>query len=91
MTAASLVHEISSYLTRHPEARDTVEGIAEWWLLRQQIHDQTAAVRAALEQLVLEDLVLERRGLDGRAFYQLNRSKLRQIHARLSGPAGTGD
>jgi hypothetical protein len=26
------IHEIVQYMTRHPEARDTLEGIRDWWL-----------------------------------------------------------
>ncbi|MBZ5523728.1 MAG: hypothetical protein LAP21_15960 [Acidobacteriia bacterium] len=26
------IHEIVQYMTRHPGARDTLEGIRDWWL-----------------------------------------------------------
>lgn len=26
------IHDIVQYMTRHPEARDTLEGIRDWWL-----------------------------------------------------------
>jgi len=31
------LQEILEYLRKHPEASDTLEGIAEWWLLNQRI------------------------------------------------------
>lgn len=67
-----LVHEIASYLGRHPRAEDTVEGIAEWWLLEQQIVRQTALVQEALAVLTANGLVRQRKGHDGRIYYRLD-------------------
>ena len=48
---------IVSYLNNHPNAADTVEGITEWWLLRQQIEISSALVQEALDYLVSESVV----------------------------------
>jgi hypothetical protein len=31
-TVRRAIHEIVQYMTRHPEARDTLSGIRDWWL-----------------------------------------------------------
>jgi hypothetical protein len=31
-TVRRAIHEIVQYMTHHPEARDTLSGIRDWWL-----------------------------------------------------------
>jgi hypothetical protein len=71
--------EILAYLSANPAAQDTVEGVAQWWLLEQEIKNQTAEVKAALDDLVSRGLVLARKGKDNRLHYRVNRRKLREI------------
>ena len=42
---------ILGYLEEHPHGMDTLEGIAEWWIARQQIRVNVAAVARVLERL----------------------------------------
>ncbi len=42
---------ILGYLEEHPRGMDTVEGIAEWWLSRQQIRVTVATVTRVLGRL----------------------------------------
>ena len=74
---------ILSYLAEHPEAQDTLEGIAEWWLLEQKIKTRTAEVTEALSELVARRLVVERKGPDRRSRYKVNRRRLREISALI--------
>jgi len=67
--------EILSYLSAHQDAQDTVEGIAEWWLLEQRIRHVLAEVKKALVELVAHGLLFERMGADGRLRYRLNPRK----------------
>jgi DNA-binding transcriptional regulator PaaX len=62
---------ILDYLRQHPRAADSLEGIAGWWLLRQQVCEALSAVRQGLERLTAEGIVTERRGADGRVLYSL--------------------
>ncbi|MCL4177396.1 MAG: hypothetical protein KJ072_06585 [Verrucomicrobia bacterium] len=64
-----LAREILAYLRRHPKARDTLEGINEWWLLEQRVRSSVAETKAALDQLTERRFVLARRGRDGRLHY----------------------
>jgi hypothetical protein len=66
-----LDRKILDYLKQNPSAEDTLEGIAQWWLLEQQIRIETARVQAALKQLVDHKLLIVRRGGDGRIRYRL--------------------
>jgi hypothetical protein len=54
--------QVARYLRVHPDASDTVDGIARWWLARQRFDDAREMVLAALERLVERGLV-ERRTL----------------------------
>ena len=76
--------EILAYLSKHPNAEDTLEGIVHWWLLEQRIKRVIAEVKAALASLLTEKLVLSRRGGDGQTRYRLNRRKAAQIRTRVN-------
>jgi Fe2+ or Zn2+ uptake regulation protein len=47
------------YLDEHPHAMDTVEGIAEWWLMRQQIRVHVTTLMRVLHRLTERGLVDE--------------------------------
>ena len=72
-------NEILAYLIDHPNARDTLEGIVEWWLLEQQIKFQTARVKDALSDLVARGLILEKKGSNSHFHYRVNQSKYEEI------------
>ena len=78
-----IFYEILKYLTDHPYAQDTVEGIVEWWLLEQRIKTATTEVKTAMEQLVAEGLVIAHRGRTGRMYYRVNRQRLQEIRQLL--------
>ena len=52
------------YFVQHPEAADSLEGIARWRLIEQRTRDLVAETSDAVEQLVDEGL-LERVTLPG--------------------------
>ena len=80
---AQLAREILAYLTDHPDARDTLDGITEWWFLEQEIKRRMAEVKGALTELVAKGLVLEQRGKDTQIHYRVNKRKWGAIHALL--------
>lgn len=51
--------EILAYLKSHPGARDSLEGIAEWWLLERRILQEMQDVKKALGELVTKGLIEE--------------------------------
>ena len=78
-----IAQEILAYLVKRPQAQDTVEGIARWWILQQRIEQHVEDVEDALNRLVLDGFVIEfkPRALD--AMYTLNKEKLAEIQALL--------
>jgi hypothetical protein len=72
-------YQILAYLVEHPEARDTLEGIVEWWLLERQIKFHTARVKEALSELVAKGLVIEQKEYDSKIHYRVNQSRLEEI------------
>jgi hypothetical protein len=51
--------EILSYLKKHPQAKDTLEGITGWWLLREWRDRNEEEVERAVRFLISEGLVLK--------------------------------
>jgi hypothetical protein len=68
-----LADEISRYCTAHPGARDTLEGIA-WWLAIQRRNDTLEELRAAVEILVAQHVLVPYRLNDGTTVYGCRRS-----------------
>ncbi len=81
---ADLGAEILSYLVQHPHARDTCEGIVEWWFLEQGIQRAEREVRRALRALVGNGMLLASRPGGSPIQYRLNRDRLPQIRAQLA-------
>jgi Fe2+ or Zn2+ uptake regulation protein len=77
--SAAIGREILAYLAEHREAQDTLEGIAQWWLLERYVQQGMLTVKAALDGLVARGLVLEQQGKDSRMRYGINRRKRREI------------
>lgn len=77
-------HSILSYLTRHPQAQDTVEGIAEWWVMDQHLHVILEEIQDALAALVRNQYLVEKRRQDGRVYYALNLENMDKIQQFLS-------
>jgi hypothetical protein len=55
-TVAASLHD---YVTRHPDAADSIEGIRRWWLPPGLVAS-TAEVQAALDRLVAAGVLSER-------------------------------
>lgn len=65
-----MTEAILEYLKEHPRASDTLEGIAEWWIMRQQVRVEITTLQKVLRQLLKNDL-LEKIGKGREAIYQL--------------------
>lgn len=83
-----IAQAILAYLAENPDAQDTLAGIAEWWLLEQQIKTQTAMVKEVLAELVSGELILERKGHDSQVHYRINSGKLEEIKVMLEQKSG---
>jgi Fe2+ or Zn2+ uptake regulation protein len=85
---SQISHEILAYLVEHPEARDTLEGILEWWLLERKIKRQKDQVKKALAELVAKGLVLEHKGGNSQTQYRINQSKYKEIQKLFNQGSG---
>jgi len=82
--AAQLTSDILSYLSKHPMAQDTLEGIVEWWVLEQGVEQRVMAVKDALARLMTQGYVLQGKRTDGRVYYKLNERMLAEVRTLLS-------
>lgn len=71
--------EILRYLVDHPEAEDTLEGIARWWLERRRIDRTVDEVGESLELLLARGMVQVRLEKTRLARYRMNADKQKQI------------
>ena len=95
MPVSSIAREILSYLVENQEAKDNLEGITHWWLLKQSVRRSVSDVRVVLGELIDMGYLI-RRGedpelgddinlfyCDDNVHYQINLTKLREIQALL--------
>ena len=69
--------EILAYLTEHPDAQDTLEGIEQWWLPERKVRYETTPIKEALGELVRKGVVVEVKVQDSSPAYRLARKKRR--------------
>jgi len=74
-TRSDIARDILGYLVEHADAEDTLEGVAEWWLLQQTIRRTTADVADALADLVARGLLIERTRPGARPHYRINKRR----------------
>lgn len=65
----NITQHILNYLIENPKACDTLEGIAKWWVMLQQLNDSVDSVHEALERLTDSGQIVKREGPDGRTLY----------------------
>jgi hypothetical protein len=83
-----LAREILRYLERHPAAKDTVDGMAQWWLQRAEGAHGRRDVERAVALLYSHDLILETRRTGLPPFYQRNPQQREAIARLLTGAEG---
>ncbi len=64
-------NEIVDYLLKHPNNKDTMKGIAEWWLEMHYIDQGVELVSKALTQLCSKGIVLKQTPGDRYPYYEL--------------------
>lgn len=72
-------YEILAYLSENPHAQDTIDGIIHWWLLERKIRYQSFLVKEALNDLVEQGFLLERKRTGIGTRYGMNRNKIKDI------------
>ena len=78
-----VAHKILAYLLKNPDAKDTLEGIANWWLLQQDIQRNVVLVKKAVERLITKGFILAGHGNDLQTYYYLNPVQIPAISALI--------
>lgn len=72
---AAVAAAIRRYLRDHPNAADTLEGIALWWLSGNAGNERLANVQRAIEQLVNRGEVVRQTLRDGTVIYERSKQE----------------
>jgi len=72
-----IAREIISYLSAHPDAQDTLDGIVQWWLGEQKSDQHTTIAKEVLADLVTQGLIQKFR-IEGQTSYYRIRPKHRE-------------
>jgi hypothetical protein len=81
--------DIRRYLIDHPDAADTLEGVALWWLSGNVGDAFLAAVHEALRRLVVSGDAAARTMIDGTVIYEGIGANGESLIRRRTGPTGT--
>ena len=68
-----LSRKILNYLKKHPQAGDTLEGIATWWLEQQRIEEIVDEVAEALDVLIKKGRVQALESQSGVTIYKVKK------------------
>jgi hypothetical protein len=82
-TRSQVARAIMDYFCKHPDAQDTLSGIAEWWLADEKVKTRTATIKEELDKLIAEGFVLAHKGTDSQIRYRVNEQRLKDIEALL--------
>ena len=80
-----IAHAILRYLSKNPDSGDTLEGITEWWLLKERINREVSEIERALSFLVYQKLVIEKKIDKSARWFQINRGEMKKIFEILEG------
>ncbi len=75
----SLQREVLGYLVEHLEAKDTMQGIMQWWLLDGRPPVRPSDVSAALEDLVVRGWITATSLGPGAVLYGLDKTRIDEV------------
>jgi len=79
-----MVREVLEYFLRHPQAADTLEGVARWRLQAEAIERTVAETDAALRWLVQQGFLCEHRKPGSAPIFALDNSRKSEAEGLLS-------
>jgi hypothetical protein len=74
---------ILQYLVKHPDAKDTPEGIYKWWLPEGHSDRGRDEVQRALDLLTSKGWLTKRGTIPSKEFYGINKDRLHEIRSFL--------
>ena len=78
---------ILGYLSSHPDAKDTVDGVEKWWLNAMDINMDARTVRASLDHLVKLGWLVSYQRQGSGVVYGLNRDRREKLRKFLEDTA----
>ncbi len=72
--------EVLAYLKEHPEAKDTAEGIRQWWLFHRMAKYSQEKVELALQQLAEGQQIEVHKLGDGMEVFGVIRTDFNEIN-----------
>jgi hypothetical protein len=78
-----VIRHILHYLTKHPDAKDTIQGILRWWLPGGIVKWEEEAVQNALDALVARGWLTKRQTTSSQQLFGMNKEKLEEIELFL--------
>jgi hypothetical protein len=75
--------EILRYFTRHPQAADTLEGVARWRLLEDRVQRSVEGINDALDWLVAQGFLLQELTAGSGAIFRLNQQRISEAEELL--------
>ena len=78
---------ILGYLSSHPDAKDTVDGVEKWWLNAMDINMDVRTVRGSLDHLVKLGWLVSYQRQGSGVVYGLNRDRREKLRKFLEGAA----
>ena len=82
--------EVLKYFLRHPQAADTLEGVARWRLLEERVHRNVEDTYQALTWLVAEGFLSEESVRGSEAIFRLNPTRTAQAKRFVAEPRARG-
>ena len=82
-TRSQVARAILDYFAKHPDAQDTLSGIAQWWLTGEKVKTRTVTIKEVLDELIADGFVLAQRGKDSQIRYRVNELRLDEIEKLL--------
>lgn len=78
-----LARAVLLHLARGGQARDTLEGIVQWWLQKERIDQAVESVTRVLDVLVARGLVTECSDASGQRTYSIDAARRDEVQAML--------
>ncbi len=86
MSSVETQRSILRYLLSHPDAKDSIEGIMQYWIRRQQLEQNIEEVAAVVNGLVDKSILVQRIGTGTGTIYSINSSKVEEIKKLIGDP-----
>ena len=78
--------EVLHYLLNQPHAKDNVQGIVQWWLLKERIDYSVELISSILDKLESEGFLVSSYIAGGQKYYEINEDRLTDIRRLVAEP-----